>query len=348
MKLKHIILIVAIVGLAIGGYFVNNIYNMLFAPNTTFNNDKAFVLIPTNATFLDVKEQLTPLVKDIEAFEQVAQRKGYINAVKAGKYAIVKGMNNNAIVNTLRSGNIPVNVTFNNQDTLEKLAGRIQGQIEADSIMLVTAMYDSIFLEKNGFTKETALAMYVPNTYEFFWNTSGVEFRERMLKEYHRFWNEERVKEAEAVGLTPVEVMTMASIVQKETAKVSERKRVAGVYMNRLNTRGWLLEADPTVIYAFQKKINDFDFEIKRVLHKHINETETSLYNTYKHEGLPPGPIAMPDISSINAVLHYEKHEYYFFAADPENWGSHKFAKSLTQHNRNAAKYRAWANKNNL
>ena len=166
-----------------------------------------------------------------------------------------------------------------------------------------------------------------------------------MLKEYHRFWNDKRLLKAKQIGLTPQEVVTVASIVQKETAKVDERPRVAGVYMNRF-TNGWKLDADPTVIYALKKHRNDWDVVIKRVLFKDLEID--SPYNTYKNASLPPGPIAMPDISSVEAVLNYEKHDYYFFVADVQNMGYHKFAKTLRQHNQNKKQYVNWINKQGI
>jgi UPF0755 protein len=250
-------------------------------------------------------------------------------------------MNNNAIINSLRSGNIPVKVAFNNQETLADLAGRISLQIEADSIQLLHSFQEADFLNTNGFNDDTALSMYVPNSYEFFWNTSAESFRSRMLKEYRRFWNEDRLAKAKSLGMLPAAVIALAAIVHKETAKVDERPRVAGVYLNRLRL-GMPLQADPTVIYAIKKHTGNFDTVIKRVLYKDLELD--SPYNTYKVGGVPPGPITMPDISAIDAVLDAEKHDYLYFVADVENFGYHKFAKTLAQHNRNKVQYIQWIN----
>jgi len=236
---------------------------------------------------------------------------------------------------------VPIKVSFNNQETISKLAGRIAKQIEADSLSLLNSMQDEAFFAENNFTKATALGMYIPNSYEFFWNTSAEKFRERMLTEYNRFWTESRKSKAKAIGLNSEKVITLASIVQKETAKVDERPRVAGVYVNRLNKR-MPLQADPTVIFALKLKTGDFDQVIKRVLYKDLEID--SPYNTYMYAGLPPGLITMPDVSSIDAVLNYEKHSYYYFVVNVENFGYHKFAKSLTQHNRNRQEYIRWIN----
>jgi UPF0755 protein len=341
MYRKKVFLAIALLGLIVCGFMAYKIYAAIFNPNTNFNNDEALIFIPSNATIDTVANRLQPLLKDISSFVSVAERKGYTNNIKGGKYAIRKGMNNNEIVNALRSRNLPVRISFNNQETVADLAGRISAQIEADSISLYKSFNTPEFLSANGFDDETKLAMYLPNTYEFFWNTSADEFRERMLAEYKRFWNTERIKKAAEHSLNPQQVMTLASIVQKETAKIDERPRVAGVYLNRLK-RGMLLQADPTVIYAIKKRTGNFDTIIKRVLYRDL-ETD-SPYNTYKYVGLPPGPIAMPDISSIEAVLNPERHDYLYFVADVSNFGYHMFAKNLVQHNRNKNQYIRWIN----
>ncbi|MDT0607249.1 endolytic transglycosylase MltG [Croceitalea rosinachiae] len=335
----------AIVGLIICGFVAYNIYTAIFSPNTTFENEKAYILISSDANLSQVSHQLEPLLSDLSSFEAVAERKGYASNIKGGKYAITKGMNNNDIVNTLRSQNLPVKVSFNNQESLPSLAGRISQQIEADSLSLLKALNDKGFLSKNSFNDDTKLSMYLPNTYEFFWNTDAKKFRERMKNEYDRFWNEERIAKAQAINLSPIEVISLAAIVQKETVKADERQRVAGVYLNRIRN-GILLQADPTVIYAIKKETGNYDTIIKRVLYRDLEID--SPYNTYKRAGIPPGPITMPDISSIDAVLNAEKHDYLFFVADVSNFGYHMFAKTLGQHNRNKAQYVRWLNQQNI
>lgn len=341
MYIKKILVVIVLIGLVVGGIFSYMVYSAIFTPNTKFNNEEAHIYITSDADFEDVKESLLPLLDDMTSFEQVAHKKGYAAKIKGGKYVIRKGMNNNEIVNVLRSGRIPVKVAFNNQETLADLAGRISTQIEPDSISLLKAFENSEFLTANGFNADTKLAMYIPNSYEFFWNTSASKFRDRMLTEYNRFWNETRTKKAKALGYTPLEVVTLAAIVHKETAKIDERPRVAGVYLNRLK-KGIRLQADPTVIYALKKHRNNFDLIIKRVLYKDLELD--SPYNTYKYGGLPPGPITMPDITAIDAVLSPEKHGYYYFVANVENFGYHKFAKTLAQHNQNKVQYVRWIN----
>ena len=345
MYIKKILLIIVIAGLAVGGYFAYTIYGAIFNPNTQFNNDEAYIFIGSEDGYQEVREKLEPLLADMDSFDKIAKQKGYISNIKGGKYGIKKGMNNNDIINNLRSNNLPVKVAFNNQETVADLAGRIAGQIEPDSIALLRAFTNKEFLETNGFDDDNKLAMYLPNSYEFFWNTPAEKFRDRMLTEYQRFWTDERIKKAKVQGLTPNEVTSLASIVHKETAKVEERPRVAGLYLNRLN-KGMLLQADPTVIYAVKKHSGNFDTVIKRVLYKDLELD--SPYNTYKYAGLPPGPITMPDISAIEAVLSPEKHKYHYMVANVENFGYHKFAETLAQHNRNKVQYIRWINAQNI
>ncbi len=345
MYIKKILLAISVLGLVVGGFFAYMVYSAIFLPNTKFNNDEAFIFITSNARIMEVQKLLDPLLEDTNSFAKVAERKGYSTNVKGGKYVIRKGMNNNEIVNSLRSGNVPVNVAFNNQETLADLAGRVSKQIEADSVGLLSAFEDKEFLAANGFNDATKIVMFIPNSYEFFWNTSPEKFRDRMLKEYNRFWNLERRKKAKAQGLTPNEAVSIASIVHKETAKVEERPRVAGLYLNRLK-KNMKLQADPTVIYALKKHFDNFDTIIKRVLYKDLELD--SPYNTYKYPGIPPGPITMPDITAVESVLNPEKHDYFYMVANVENFGYHKFAESLAQHNRNKVQYVRWINSQNI
>lgn len=346
MYIKKILLAIALFGLVVAGLLAYFVYSAMFKPNTTFNDERVYVYIPTKSNYEEVRELLIPLLKDIDKFDALADRKKYTTNFIAGRFMIKKGMGNNDIINSIRSNNIPIKLSFNNQETLPRLAGRIASQIEADSISLFNAFNDKDFLKKNDFNEKTALGMYIPNSYEFFWNSSAEKFRDRMLSEYNKFWNESRLNKAKAIGLNEDEVITLASIVQKETAKIDERPRIAGVYLNRLKI-GMPLQADPTVIFAIKQKTDDFDKVIKRVLYKDLEVD--SPYNTYKNLGLPPGAISMPDISSINAVLNAEKHGYLYFVANvKKDLGYHKFAKTLAQHNRNRQEYVRWINKQGI
>ncbi|MEL4454298.1 endolytic transglycosylase MltG [Lutimonas vermicola] len=323
----------------IAGY---SFYSRIYKPNVT---ESVSILIPTGTDFEGLIKIIEPYVDNINSFIWVAEKKNYPNKIRAGKFRIDQGMNNDSLVNHLRGGKQEtVTLTFNNQDSFEKLAGRVAAQIEADSIALLTSFYDKDFMAKNGFDEKTAIAMYIPNSYDFYWNTNAEQFRDKMLLEYKRFWNESRVSKAKQQNLNPIQVATLASIVQKETAVTQERKTVAGLYLNRLHDF-WPLQADPTIIFALKQKYGQ-DKEYKRVLNKDLNID--SPYNTYLNFGLPPGPIGMPDISSIEAVLNPEQHQYYYMCASVEKIGYHKFAKTLSQHNINAAAYQKWVSQQGI
>ncbi|TYP99391.1 UPF0755 protein [Tenacibaculum adriaticum] len=327
--------------LLIAGTITFNYYQKVFGKAVTKD---AKIFISSNANIEDVKETLSPFIKKPENFTWVANKKKFTKP-KGGMYVLKEGMNMNALVNMLRIGNqTPIKISFNNQDTLEKLAGRISEQIEADSLTLLLTMKDSSFLAENNFTEKSVLGMYLPNQYEVYWNTSPETFRNKMLNYYTSFWNKNRQEKAKKLNLTPTQVLTLASIVQKETAQTSERPIVAGLYLNRYKN-GWPLQADPTVIFCL-KEIHGHDTVIKRVLNKDLSIN--SPYNTYKNTGLPPTLIAMPDISAIDAVLNPAQHNYYYMCASIENIGYHDFAKSLSEHNRNAIKYQRWINKQGI
>jgi len=345
MYIKKIVLFIVALTIVAGGIFSYYVYNTILGANTDFSSNSIALNISKKDSPQDVLKKLKPFIKDIKSFDWLAKKKAYYSYIKPGHYILKKGDSNNDIITTLRSKNTPIKISFNNQERIENLAGRIAQQIDADSLELLTSFKNKQFLSKNNFTHATALSMYIPNSYEFFWNTSADGFRNRMLTEYNYFWNTSRKAKAKKIGLSPNEVYTLASIVHKETVKIDERPRVAGVYMNRL-IKGIKLDADPTVIYTIKKSTNDWDRLIKRVLFKDLKLKHP--YNTYQNKGLPPGPIAMPDISAINAVLNYEKHDYYYFVADIKNIGYHKFATSLKQHNRNSKNYHNWVNKQGI
>ena len=235
------------------------------------------------------------------------------------------------VVNMLRSGaQKPVRLIFNNTRTLQDLAGRIAGQIEADSITLLTHLTAPETAKKYNLTQEEVIGLFIPNTYEVWWNISPEALTDRMAKEWKRFWNEERTKRLSRTKLSKMEVITLASIVYEETKNVGEMPKIAGVYINRLR-RGMPLQACPTAKYAVG------DFTIKRVLHKHTQVK--SPYNTYLNKGLTPGPICTPSIAAIDAVLNYSDHSYLYFCAKEDFSGTHYFSKTLSEHNRYAARY---------
>jgi UPF0755 protein len=334
---KKIILGIVLIGLLIAGFVGYHYYQKIFSENVT---KSGYLFIKSSDQLEDVSVSLQEFVADSDSFLWVADQKEFSN-VKPGRYEIKEGMSNNDLVNLLRSGRqSPVKVSFNNQETLEKLAGRIATEIEADSLSLIEAFTDSTFLAENKISKAQMLGYFIPNTYEFFWNTSAEQFRERMFKEHSRFWNEERLKKAKEINMTPNEVMALASIVYKETPKAVEQPRVAGLYMNRIKV-GMPLQADPTIIYAL-KQVHGQDFVVKRVLNKDLKIN--SPYNTYLNRGVPPSLIAMPDISAIDAVLNYERHDYLYMCVDVDNLGYHAFASTISQHTKNARKYHNWLN----
>jgi len=338
-KIKFIAaVVISIIILLIGINFYSKIYS-----STVLKNSSIF--IPSTANFKDVTTIIAPYINNVKSFKWVATKKKYTSKIKAGKYVIKKGMSNNQLINLLRSGKqTPIRVTFNNQNYLTNLSGVVSKQIEADSLSLLKAFKDSTFLIQHHFNLGNALSMYLPNTYQFKWNTSAATFRNRMFREYVKFWNKKRKELATKQHLTPIEVVILASIVQKETAKVSERPMVAQLYLNRLKNH-WPLQADPTIIYALKLKKRTRK-TIKRVLTKDLKIK--SPYNTYLNLGLPPGPIAMPDISSINAVLHPTPHNYFYMCASIDKLGYHVFSRTNKEHIRNARKYQNWVNKRGI
>ena len=302
------------------------------------------LFVYSSDTLLDIKNKISEFSSKNDAFLMVAAKKGF-SKPRIGRYLLKEDMSNNDLINLLRSGNqAPIKLSFNNQDTLEKLAGRVAQQLETDSISLLNSFTDSTFLSKNNLTEASVLQIFIPNSYEFYWNTSPKKFRDKMLKEYNLFWNSSRLKKAVALNLSKSEIITLASIVQKETAKIIERPIVAGLYLNRLK-KGWPLQADPTIIYCIRKNKGQ-DFVVKRVLTADLEIK--SPYNTYKNKGLPPTLISMPDISAIDGVLNAQKHSYFYMCANIDKLGYHTFARSLKQHNRNAAKYHKWLNKQRI
>ena len=324
--------------LILGGILGYNYYQKIFGEAIT--KDLELYIYATDS-LVDVKEKIADYSKNPNTFLWVAAKKSF-SKPKTGRYLLKKGMSNNDVVNMLRSGNqTALKVSFNNQATLEKFAGRIAEQLAIDSISIVNSFTEKSFLDENELTEKSALQICIPNSYQFYWTVSADDFRDKLLKEYNRFWNADRITKAKELKLTKSGVITLASIVQKETAKKSERPIVAGLYLNRLQN-GWPLQADPTIIYAI-KEVKGQDYVVKRVLK--VDLEINSPYNTYKNRGLPPSLIAMPDISSIDAVLNAKEHDYYYMCADIDKIGYHKFAKTLAQHNANAAKYQNWLNK---
>ncbi|KEO75183.1 endolytic transglycosylase MltG [Anditalea andensis] len=337
---RYIVAVIAftILAITLSFYF----YQGFFSPNALIDKDEpAYVQIPRNATFRQVTDSLlqNDILNDILTFSFVAKVSGYQEDIKPGLYKVEPKMNNHDLVKLLMSGRqSPVKLTFNNIRTKEELAEKITRNLEMSTEDFYALLTDTTYVKKFEFEPETVMSMFIPNTYEVWWNVTAEGLFDRMHKEYEKFWNEERTQRLANLNLNRKEVSTLASIVQAETQKADERPRVAGVYLNRLNL-GMALQADPTLVFAHQ------DFGLKRVLnvHKEID----SPYNTYKNAGLPPGPINLPDISAIDAVLKYEDHNYMYFCAKEDFSGYHAFAVNYDEHLRNARRYQQALNQAN-
>ncbi len=301
-----------------------------------------YLFIPTGSDFPDVQKIVYDegLVNNAVAFGMLAKFMKYDELVKPGKYLIKKNETNLKVIQKLRAGNQePVRITFNNARLIEDVAEKLTANLEIGPKQFLKIVKDSLFATSYGFDQETYRCMFIPNTYEVYWDISAEKLIERLHKEYQRFWNEARLAKAKALGMDPVQVTVLASIVQAETAHNNESPKVAGLYLNRLR-RNMLLQADPTLVYA------SGDFTIKRVLN--IHKDVDSPYNTYKYLGLPPGPINFPSIISIDAVLNHEEHNFIYMCAKEDFSGYHNFSASLRQHNNNARKYQQALNKAKL
>ena len=342
--MKKVIYIILFALISIGGVGGIYFYKIFYESNTLFNEEYVFVKIPTNSTENQLLDSIGKHVKDLSKFSKAANYKDYFSNIKPGRYKLENGFNNNQIINSLRSNNVPIKITYNNIETFDQLIKRISERIEADSLSLSNVFYEEKFLNDLGLDSESVFSLFIPNTYEFFWNTSAIQFRERILKEFDRFWNDSRIEKSKKLNLNPIEVMTLASIVQKETPKVDERPTIAGVYLNRLE-RNMKLQADPTVVYTIKKR-DGFDTKIRRVLYKDLRIK--SPYNTYVYRGLPPAPIVTPDISAIEAVLNPQKHSFIYFVADVSNPGYHLFSRTNAEHNRKKRQYTNWLKKNRI
>ena len=326
------------------GVMSYELYSRVYQPNIIFSNEnkEEYVYIPTSSNFEYVVEVLSSsgLLVDVNSFKWLAKHKNYNTNVKPGRYRINKILNNNDLINLLRSGDqTPIRLTFNNIRTKEQLAARVAEQLEIDSASIIQYITDSIFLANHHLTNDNVACLFIPNTYEFYWNTSVEAFIDRMISEYNTFWNV-RENKAKKINLNYFEISILASIVEKEqNIRKDERPDIAGLYLNRIKKR-MKLESDPTLIYALG------DFTINRVLNK--DKKIDSPYNTYIHYGLPPGPICIPSINAIDAVLNASKHDYIFMCAKEDFSGYHNFAKTYAKHLINARKYQKELNKYNI
>ncbi|TRX63258.1 endolytic transglycosylase MltG [Carboxylicivirga sp. M1479] len=337
IRLVYISLLLILVAAYVGQSY----YKRIYAPCVVVEQGKELFLIPTGSDFEDVLIALEDggYLSDVDGFKWVAKQKSF-TTVKPGRYKLKHNWTNNDLVNTLRSGNqSPVRVTFNNIRTMAELAGAVSIYLECDSLTLLKTLNDEASFKNYGFDKASAPGLFIPNTYEFWWNTSPEAFIKRMHKEYLKFWTSKRLEQAKQIGLEPKEVSALAAIVDEETIKTDEKPDVAGLYINRLN-KNMRLQADPTVKYAIG------DFSIQRVLTKDLKTP--SPYNTYLHAGLPPGPIRVPSVTGLEAVLNHTQHKYLYMCAKEDFSGYHNFAKTLKQHNANAAKFQRALNSNRI
>ena len=336
--MKKILIWTFVVGIVLGAAVA--VWGVIsFKGNAVVAERELFV--GRDSSYEQLMDSLKPSLKHHLAFDLYAERLGLEESYKVGHYVVKDGMNVIEVVRMLKLGlQTPVNVTMNNVKIPAQLAGKLAPQLEADSVELVEVFTDEALAKELGFDSPlTMFSIFLPNTYEFYWTVKPREFVDRMYREYKRFWEGDRDKKRERSGLDRVEVSTLASIVYEETRKVDEMPRVAGVYMNRLRT-GMPLQADPTIKYAMQ------DFGLRRILNRHLKTP--SPYNTYLNRGLPPSPICMPSVEAIDAVLNFEKHDYLFFCARPTFDGYHNFAKTYSEHLRNARAYQAELNKRNI
>ncbi|MDN3588318.1 endolytic transglycosylase MltG [Pedobacter aquatilis] len=337
---KKIALTIVVLAVLIGGYFALNIYKLYFAPNVTEN--QKFLYIKTNSSYDDLVNNLKAkdILNSTSSFASAAGKMNLPTNVKPGRYRLKKGMTNRTLINMIKAGNQePVKLKFQNIRKKENFVAYLASNLEADSLSFISLLDSTAIISKYGLNQDNVYTMFIPNTYEMYWNVSPIDFFERMHKEYDKFWTAERKQKAASLNLNNAQVYTLASIVDAEALYDKEMPIIAGLYLNRLN-KGILLQADPTVIFA-----ND-DFTVKRVTNKLLQVQ--SPYNTYKYAGLPPGPIMMPSINAIDAVLNYNKNNYIYMCAKEDFSGYHNFAETKAEHEINAKKYRDALNKRNI
>ena len=338
-KNKKILVGTLLTAILLGIAGIAHIYYYFFA--------QPFQITDTTSIYIDRDDDVDSIYhkiidagnpKQMHGFESLVRYQGY--NVKTGRYAIKPTDNMRYLHRRLSMGyQTPVKLTVGSVRTLDRIARNTARQLMLDSCEIANILNDTAYISKLGFTPETLPALFIPNTYEVYWNMSAEDFMQRMLKEHKAFWNEKRLKQAEAIGLTPIEVATLASIVEEETANQAEKPMVAGLYINRLK-KGMLLQADPTVKFSLQ------EFGLKRILFKHLEVN--SPYNTYKYAGLPPGPIRIPSYQGLESVLNYTKHNYLYMCAKEDFSGTHNFAINSAQHAANARRYQQALNRRGI
>jgi UPF0755 protein len=326
------VIITLLVLILIGLVFAMRFYKTYISGNIT--DQQKFLYIKTGATLNDVYSEIQSkhIVDDFGSFKEAATKMDLSSRLKPGRYKLSRGMNNRTLINKIKAGNQePVNLKYQNLRRKEDFAGYLSKQLEPDSMSFIKILDSAELVQQYGFTKDNIYTMFIPNTYQMYWNTPAMEFFKKMNSEYIKFWTPERKKKAEALKLTPIQVSILASIVDGEAIYDKEMPIIAGLYLNRLN-KGIRLQADPTIIFA------NNDFTVKRVTFALLQVD--SKYNTYKYAGLPPGPVMMPSIKAIDAVLNKDNNNYLYMCAKEDFSGYHNFAETKAQHEINARKYR--------
>jgi len=337
---KKWLTIIGVIILLVGGFIGFKVYQTFLGPSVT--DEQAYLYVYTDDTYERVLQRIKDqkIVKHPDLFAYAAEKMDYKDKVKPGRYKLTPGMNNRRFIGNLRGGyQDAVKLRFANIRLKEDFAGLLGKNFEADSAAFSAILNNEAVAEKYGFTKDNFYTMFIPNTYDIYWNTSPDKVIERLHDEYLKFWNDDRLQKAKALHLTPTEVSILASIVRGEALHNDEMPAIAGLYLNRLK-KGMLLQADPTVIFS------NNDFTIRRVLNRHL--TIDNPYNTYRYKGLPPGPINMPPIVAIDAVLNPEHHEYIYMCAKEDFSGYHNFAKTVAEHQVNARKFQQALDERNI
>lgn len=330
-----ILLTILFLGLAYCGY-------ILYSKNLNTESQKtqyAYVAQKISIEDFIEQEDAHHIFKNKNQFLRSAKLLG-VDMIREGRYQITPKMSNFSLLKDLKQGvQKPMQLSFNNIRTKEQLSKTLSTKLNFDSLSMINLLNDSTFLSKYDLTPQTSVSIFIPNTYEVYWTITPENLFKRMVRESEKFWNENRLEKAQKTGLTKIEIITLASIIEEESNKKSEKPTIAGLYMNRLK-KGMLLQSDPTVKFAIQ------DFTIRRILRVHL-ETD-SPYNTYRYVGLPPGPIRIPSIESIDAVLNYQVHNYIYMTAKADFSGYHAFATTYEEHQKNAVAYRRALNKRRI
>ena len=339
MKKKRIIFVFLAGILVVACIVAALFFRTFFSENV--QNREVTVVVPPGADFEQVMDTLRKheVLKSEATFRKTAKALKY-KTIRIGKYDISGCRTNLDLVRLLRRGqHYPVKFTFNNTRTVDQFVEKVGNRFFFEPQELSALLHNRDYMSKFGLSDTTAVCLFIPNTYEIYYDITAEEFLDRMNSYYQQFWNEKRKTTASEIGLTPVQVATLASIVEEENMRPSEKAIIAGLYINRLN-KGMLLQSDPTVKFAIG------DFARKRILNTDLQID--SPYNTYKYKGLPPGPIRIPEASTMDSVLHYRHHNYLYMCAKEDFSGYHNFTASAAVHAQNAARYRAALNARNI